>query len=293
MIAVAPRLPRGRLVRIAGRIAFGLAAGLLIGSVLMRAMNWTMEDMDAYWNAALRLRQGGPLYPPLGDTTEPTVYRYAPWFAYAWIPLTFLAKPLVSFAWALTLVAAMAAVMWRLAHSWTIGGLTSAALFGALMVPIVSVGNVHSLLIAALAFGVERRSAPVWIGLTASLKAVPLLFVCVFLARREWMQAAWTLVVVGLLVGPTLFFDLRGYPFSAGELSYSLFDRNLPAWAILVGALTAFAMFLAARGSRHQWFAASAAALAALPRTFAYDFTFIFVGVPAHHGRPRRAVDGQ
>lgn len=256
--------------------------------VLLRAMHWTMEDMDAYWNAAVRLREGAQLYPPLEDTTGATVYRYAPWFAYAWVPLTFLAKPLVAWAWAAALVAAAVAVMWRLASGWTLTGLTAAALFGALMIPIVSVGNVHSLMIAALVFGVERRSAPLWIGVAASLKAVPVLLVCVFLARREWLQATWTLAVVCLLAGPALLVDLSHYPFNPGEVSYSLYNRTLVGWAVLVGALVAFAMLLAARGSPHRWFVASAAVLAALPRTWLYDFTLIFVGVPKHGRRDDR-----
>lgn len=43
---------------------------------------WTVADMDAYWNAAMRLRNGDPLFPPGVTSWAPTVFHYAPWFAW-------------------------------------------------------------------------------------------------------------------------------------------------------------------------------------------------------------------
>ena len=46
-------------------------------------------DVSAYWEAANRLRDGDPLYQARAANAS-DLYRYAPWFATAWIPLTYL-----------------------------------------------------------------------------------------------------------------------------------------------------------------------------------------------------------
>ena len=63
-----------------------------IGNIVWSASAWEIPDIEAYWNAALRLRDGGPLYPLATNVNDSEVYRYAPWFAYAWIPLGRLAR---------------------------------------------------------------------------------------------------------------------------------------------------------------------------------------------------------
>src|SRR5207248_1690343 len=84
------------------------------------------QVMDAYWNAAMRLRAGQPLYAP-GLPTDSDLYRYAPWFAYAWVPLTYLPKGAVLVAWmGICLAAAIASVaplLWRGPAGWATIGL--------------------------------------------------------------------------------------------------------------------------------------------------------------------------
>jgi hypothetical protein len=64
-------------------VAIGLGLGLGLYGLGQRF------DGISYWDAALRLRNSATLYLP-GLPTDPSVYRYPPWFAAAWIPLTFL-----------------------------------------------------------------------------------------------------------------------------------------------------------------------------------------------------------
>ena len=76
------------------RMARLTAAGVaLLGGLLLIGAGWIPNihpDADAYWQAALRIRDGLPLYG--GSRLDETqIYRYAPWFAYAWLPLTLCA----------------------------------------------------------------------------------------------------------------------------------------------------------------------------------------------------------
>lgn len=265
-----------RAVRIA---ILAITCGFGIAQIIFAVRDWSLIDMEAYWSAALRVREGAPLYPSLPDTTTADVYRYAPWFAYAWVPLTFLPKALVGLAWSAALVAATAAIALAIGRHRTPVALALGGLMIGLLALIDSTGNVHALLVAALLFGVERRSGPIWIALAASLKGVPIMFVLVYGGRGQWRRVAETLGVTLLLVGPMLLSDLSNYPVSAGELSYSLFDRSFPLWAIAVVALAGVTVVAAARRSAHAWLAAATAAVIALPRLWTYDFTFAVVGL--------------
>ena len=68
---------------------------LLMGAALSSDVQ---PDADAYWLAAQRLREGIPLYSG-GGTDETEIYRYAPWFAYAWVPMTYLGYDGAMLAW--------------------------------------------------------------------------------------------------------------------------------------------------------------------------------------------------
>ncbi|MGQ0609273.1 MAG: glycosyltransferase family 87 protein [Chloroflexota bacterium] len=253
--------------------------GFGIAQMIFAVRDWSLVDMEAYWSAAMRVRDGGPLYPALRDTTTADVYRYAPWFAYAWVPLTFLPKALVGAVWTLVLVAATGAVSLAIVRHRTPVGVALGGLVVGMLILIDSTGNVHALLIAALLFGVERRTGPLWIAVAASLKVVPILFVLVYVGRGQWRRVGETLGVTFLLVAPMLLFDLSNYPVSAGELSYSLFDRAFPLWAAAVTFLSAVTVAAAAQRSAHAWLAAATAAVIALPRLWTYDFTFVAVGL--------------
>lgn len=222
-------------------------------------------DINAYWNAALRIREGLPLYVATDNVHQGDLYRYAPWFAVAWVPLTFLPFTLVIVLWELALTTAALAVC---ADAWQRNRLL--VLFcGPPLIWSVAYGNVQPLLIAALYFGVQRRSGPLWIALCGSLKAAPILLVLVYLGRRQWTRAVVCLAVFAVLVAPMLL--LPGYTANPG-LTLSLYG-----WApTLYVILAAFAAVVALR--RATWMAGAVVVVASLPRLLLYDFSFLLIG---------------
>jgi hypothetical protein len=266
-------------------IAVTISLYVLAAGVLQSIGNWTLEDMDAYWDAAMRLRAGEPLYREYADVTVANVYRYAPWFAFAWIPLTFLPKALVGFLWSALLLAACGAVLLPLLRARSMASLAAAGLLGSFLLTISAVGNVHALIIVALVFGLEHRSGALWIATAASLKAVPILFVLVYAARRQWDRVLVTGVLSVVLIGPMLLFDLTHYPTDPGNAGYSFFSTFPILWAVAAITFVGLAVLLAARRSAYAWLAMSVAVIAALPRMFGYDFSFALAGLAAPNRR--------
>ena len=241
--------------------------------------DWHLRDMNAYWEAALRLRDGEPLYPPLADSEVSEVYRYAPWFAWMWVPLTFLPRELVNVLWSGILLTASGAALLPLVRSrvWLAVGF-----FAPILIGISAIGNAHPLLVAALVLGVERRSGPLWIAMTASLKAVPILFVVTYLGRREWMRAGITLLITAALVSPMLLYDLGSYPTGAGGAIVLL--GWLPLYAIVIAGSILISLRLAR--TNVGWLASATTVMLALPRFFVYDITFLMT---AFNERARRS----
>ena len=271
-----------RAARVARLVSVAVCVGMGLALVIANLPSWELEDLDAYWNAALRLRAGEPLYIPALEAAD--AYRYAPWFAWAWIPLTMLPKALVQLAWSAVLVAAVGVALWPLARRPGWAAVALLFLMGGLLVRTASTGNVHALLVAWLVWGVERRSGPAWIALAASLKAAPIALVAVYLGRRQWARAAVCAALTAALIVPMLGYDLSGYPAQPGE-SFSLLSLAGPAWWGVVAAAT-----LAATIARPTWLVGTVAVLAALPRLLLYDLTFLLVGTQA---QPERSSSRQ
>lgn len=273
-------MPKSQLtrIRLARTVALAVVIGIGIFNLYQAAANWTLSDASAYWNAALRIRAGLPLYPMVTGVDASEVYRYAPWFAWATVPMTWLPGQVAGALWSAVLLAASAVALVPLirARAWPL-----VTLFGPILVGISAVGNVQAIVIAALVWGVERRSGPLWIGLAASLKIFPILFAVVYLGRREWTRAAIAAGIAVLLWAPAFLYDLRGYVTDAGQAA-SLFAVPA-AWAFALGA-GAFLTLRLAR-TRFGWLAAAVNVVVSLPRLFVYDVTFLMVGaVPT--GRP-------
>jgi len=264
----------GRLLTLA------LILGVGISQLTLTVGDWHLRDMGAYWNAAMRLREGEALYPALTDSEASDVYRYAPWFAWAWVPLTLLPREIVNVLWSGILLAASAGALIPLVRvrAWL-----AVAFFAPILVGISAIGNVQPLLVAALVLGVERRSGPLWIAAAASLKAVPILFVLTYVGRREWLRAGATILLTALLVAPMLFHDLNQYPTGAGGAVVLL---EWPAiYALAVSAAILLTLRLAR--SRYAWLASSTATILALPRLFVYDITFLIAAIPDRWRGPR------
>ena len=268
---------RRLLVRLAQAIVIGLVIGFALAALTGPGTNWWLKDADAYWNAALRLRTGQPLYPPLANVEDPEIYRYSPWFAFLWIPFTFLPHEVVRVGWGAILVVSALACVWPAARTRHLAGILLAVLLGALLIRTASSGNVQPLMLAALVWGVDRRSGPLWIAVAASLKAVPFLYLAVYVVRREWGRVAWTVLLTLALVAPILLFDIKSYPFEAGYLV----DAPIPtplSWLVVMAALVATWWL---RSRPLAWTAASAAVLFALPRWVPYFPTWYVVGTAA------------
>jgi hypothetical protein len=265
-------------VRLARTVALAVVIGIGFFNVYQAAIHWTLSDAAAYWNAALRLREGAGLYPVLANVDGSEVYRYAPWFAWLAVPWTYLPQQVAGALWSAVLLAGsgLALVPLVRARAWL-----AVAFFAPILIGISAVGNAHPLIIASLVWSLERRSGPIWIGVAASLKVFPILFAVVFLGRRQWGRAAVAVAFTALLWAPALLYDLRGYATEAGQAA-SLISVPI-LWAVVVGA--AIGMTLRLAPGRFGWLAAATTVVLALPRLFLYDVTYLMVGVPSDSGR--------
>ena len=261
-------------MRLARILALAVIIGIGFSHLYWSVTDWHLSDMNAYWDAGVRLRLGEALYPPVTDVTASEVYRYSPWFAWLWMPITLVPREIVNVLWSALLVAASVAAMLPMARR---GAWIGVAFFLPILVGISAIGNVHALLVAALVLGVERRSGPLWIGVAASLKLFPFMFVLTYLGRRQWRRAIVTGAITAVLLAPYLAYDLSHYVTSAG--SGAMLLGWPPAYVFAVLAAVGGTLWLA-RG-RYGWLASATAVVLAIPRSFVYDVSWVLVGLPA------------
>jgi hypothetical protein len=286
-------IPLG-FVEVAARyIAVTVIAGLSIAALLVHWQGVHPWDMTDYWDAALRLRSGEELY-IAGVADRVSEYRYAPWFAYLWVPLTHLPRGFVTDAWIGLLGVAAAAVTIDVGRrGWA--GLALGALLGVQLAWWVRGGNVQPLMVAAMYFGLRTRTGPLAIAMGATLKAVPLAFVLVYLARREWGRVGWTLGLTCALAAPLLLHDLSNYGTGVDPTGWnlSLFAVSPVAWAVVAALAGGAAIVTAWRRSITTSVWSAVAALAALPRLFLGDATLLLVAAasPARPFRINRILD--
>jgi len=242
-------------------VAIIFAVGFTV-FILLR-QSWVMSDGLVYREAGERLRNGEPLYieAAIGERS----YRYAPWFAFAW-----MLAPVPDWLWlAAMAVCAVLAVIPAM-RSGALGVALGALIFPYLLIAAMG-GHVQPAMIALLVFGVTRRWGPIAIAVAASLKALPLLYVLVYLARRQWGMAAVTLVLTAILVAPILLFDLRNFPADTSG-AWGLFEWSAILWAIVVIGLAAFVWF------RPAWLPASVLVMLSIPKFVYYDVSYLLVG---------------
>ena len=240
----------------------------------LRSPGWWFQDSEAYWQAAVRLRVNAPLYPALATQDASAVFRYAPWFAAAWVPLTFLPKAVVMVGWTAAMTAAAGYCAAMPLQQRSAAAVCVALVALALLVPAAATGNVQPLIVAGLLWGIERRSGPVLIAAAASLKAAPILLIGVYLGRRQWLRAGMALVITGTLVGPMLLFDLSHYPIDTGAAAGPLAS----GLAVAVGLTFAVAAIPLAK-SRYGWLAAAAGVVFMIPRWSYYQPSFLLIGL--------------
>src|SRR5918999_1173808 len=111
-----PRTP----ARLFGFLVMGLLLALACYALTTYALAQELGvDVAAYLGAAERLQEGEPLYAAAGPNASEQ-YRYAPWFAYAWIPLTWIDRQAAVAGWVgLMLLAAAASTLPLLRHGWS------------------------------------------------------------------------------------------------------------------------------------------------------------------------------
>ncbi|MGZ6372734.1 MAG: glycosyltransferase family 87 protein [Candidatus Limnocylindria bacterium] len=261
------------------RLAIGLLLLFAIGDIWVRRGNWGFEDVRAYWEAALRVREGLPLYGGTDDPNSYGVFRYAPWFAWMWIPLTYLPRHAAELLWGAVLAAASLGVLVALLRLRSAAAVALAVLLLPMFMSLVQVGNVQPRLVAVLAFGVSRRSGPLWIALAASIKATPIIYVLIYVARRQWTRVALALLITAMLLAPLLLANVSSYETNPGA-SFSLYYYFGPvAWAVAAGTSVLLAAWLAWRRSDWVWVAASVAVALCAPRAHVTYATFLAVGL--------------
>jgi hypothetical protein len=261
------------------RFAIALLFGTMLIRVALIATDWNFGDVDAYWLAAERLKHGEPLFLGSLNPDSYQVFRYAPWFAWLWVPLTFLPRPLVEVGWALILGLASLWILVGLARLRSAAAIGLALIITPWLLSLVQVGNIQPLVVAALAYGMSRKSGPLWLGASAALKVVPGLFTLVYVARRQWRQVILAVAWTAIFAAPFLFYDLSGYQTDPGR-SVSLYYYVSPlAWVVGAAASTLLAVVLAWRRSPYIWVAAAVAVMLAGPRTHVTYATYLVVGL--------------
>lgn len=261
----------------AGAVFMSLVGYALLSYAISRELG---SDVAAYWGAAERLRAGEPLYAS-GPVNASDLYRYAPWFAYAWVPLTYLPREAVTAGWAgLMIAAGVIGVLPLLSRGPT--GWAAFAFFLPGQLEGGVYGNVQPLLVLLLLWGVERRFGPLWIALGASLKGAPVLLALVYAGRGEWRRAGLTVLLSIALVAPAFLFDLSGYSTRPGSGQLSLASFSIPLY-LVVGIAAAVAAFALAR-TRYAWVAGAVAMTVALPRLLTYQIGFALVGMAEPRG---------
>lgn len=268
-----------RIARLIAMTIAVLGVMVLIGA----ALNSNVQpDADAYWHAAQRIRDGQALYGgPRGDETE--IYRYAPWFAFAWVPLTYLGQGSAYVVWRGILLLSTLVAIWPLIRRPTPASLTLAVLMGGLLVSNLPAANVTPLIVACLVAGIRSRAGPVLLGLAGSLKIFPLVLVVGYLAERRWLAAVAAIGVAAVLWLNILAFDLSLFTQIGGPSFYvggvSLFGVSTLLWLPVAVAVAGVMIGLAVRGSRWTWLAAGAAIPLAVPRVWLPDAAYVLIGL--------------
>lgn len=259
-------------------VVMAVLLGYLAYTVASWFLVWDPADGGAYYDAAFRLTHGQALYPPINPEAH-EVYRYAPWFAIAWIPLTILPRDVALHAWSLAMLGCAVASVWPLLRRPSWARVALAVLVGQTLIETAMFGNAHPLVVALLVWTAGRRSFPAWVGVAASIKLAPLAFALVWAGRRQWAPVAISVGTAALLFAPMLLFDLGNYPTDPGTGLLSLYAVSPPLWAAVALASVVITAWLAARGSPYAWVAAAVLMFLGPPRVVTSYLGFLLVAV--------------
>lgn len=260
--------------RAARLVALAVAIAWLLYVLASWVLLWNPADAGAYYDAASRLLAGGTLYTS-AHLEAHEVYRYAPWFAYAWMPLTLLPRDVALHGWSLAMLGCSAVAIWPLVRLGTPAALALAALIGAFLAETAMFGNAHPAVVALLVIAARRAWFPAAVAVATSIKLVPILFVAGWIAERQWRSAAVATTGAALLWAHAFAFDLDGYVTDPGTGLLSLYAISPVLWAggAVIAAIVTAA--LAIRGSSWTWVAAAVLMFVGPPRVVLSYLAFL------------------
>jgi hypothetical protein len=265
------------LTRLPRTFAMAVLLGWLGYTLASWFLAWNPADAGAYYDAASRLANDQPLYAAVNPEAH-EVYRYAPWFAAAWIPLTMLPREVAMHAWSLAMLACSGFAVWPLLRRPSWASVALAALAGQTLVETAMFGNAHPAVVALLVWTAGRRSFPGWVGVATSIKLVPLAFVLVWAGRQQWRPAAVAVLVTAVLFAPMLLFDLSHYVTDPGTGLLSLYSVSPALWLVVAATMLGTTVWLAYRRSPYAWIAAALLMFLGPPRVVLSYLAFIVVG---------------
>jgi hypothetical protein len=261
------------------RLAFLAVVLLLTLFLLVRVgqavTRWDGVDLDLYRRAAREWVEHGNPYRYEGSLGVDS-YRYGAWFAALWIPFINAPREIVEVVWSAVLLACTAGIMVSLILEHGERGLPIALFAGGLLVSATAGGNLQPLLVGALYLGMHRPTGPLWVGLAASVKLVPILYLIPWIGRRQWGRAIVAVLIMAVGLAPTALFEVPAIVTDPGTETYP----SLVLWLALAGA--AFVVALLVTRTRYAWTAAGTAAVLALPRLLSVDLALL---LPAAGGR--------
>lgn len=270
-------------ISVARLLAVAVAVGVPMAQFIALAFRFNPEDVTSYQWAGEAWRTLGNPYAPADELTGfNPIYRYAPWFAIPWVWLSTLPADAVGFAWAMLMVACAVLAVVPLFRAFGMAAFPLGGFMLGWLLAIALQGNVQPAIVAALAWGMSGRYGPIVIAACASLKYAPILYVLVYVGRRDWRRAALTVGLTAVLLAPMLAFDVPSRALSTAGWPSLLSDAPIAWGAMLLGAIAA-TLWLAK--GRWSWPAAGVAVVLAFPRAFNYDITFLLPGV-AEAARP-------
>jgi hypothetical protein len=254
-----------------GAIFLVVVAVLLIVNDVIRYP--LTSDLHYYLWGSEQLATGHSPYDPIPGSVHK--YLYAPWFAAALIPATWLPFPVVATVWTATLAVCSAIALRPLLRERRLEATLAAALIGAFLFHGVWAGQVHPLMVALLVVGIPRQWGPIAVGVAASLKITPIALCVCYAGRGEWRKVAVALAVAAVLWAPAFLLGMSSYGIGVMQ-SHSLLGHSPIAWAVVAALAGAAAWLLAP--TRYGWIAAAAFWMAVLPRMILYDPSGLAVG---------------
>jgi Glycosyltransferase family 87 len=275
MVARVPPIERA-----ARFLVTGLVLGWLAYTLASWFLAWNPADARAYYLAAERLRDGEPLYTPMHPDAH-EVYRYAPWFAVAFLPFTLMPIDVATHVWSLLMLACALLAVIPVARLGGRSAFVLAALLGAPLAETAMFGNAHPLVVAILAWTIARPSAPWWLAVATSIKLVPIGFVVPWLRFRPLRDSIIAVGASALLFAPMLLFDLSGYVTSPGTGLMSVYATSPVLWAVSAGVAIVALVWLVIRGSPYAYVAAAAAMFVVPPRVSTAYLAFLLPAVIA------------